>query len=497
MASVSERIYGAEGVKIIVGAGFFWAWLDALFMSAFFIEPELRGPLSEMGVVFAFGCNTVFLAVILVWQKRINLALSDKKFQIVLAIAGTIGSICYLLAGTGMGWGPLVVGGVMCGAFMAAFGATWGVSFCHDGARSALPYVTGAFAFAAIVDLVLLCMIPQASALFFALTPIASSIMLILLKPKKKAAIPETITDVPRHGLRSFLRYYLGVSLTIIASMILVKIGFGYLQHMISYSVEAMNHPFSKDGIDFEVIRGLFAWAIFIILLLRPSASSVLYRIGFLIMVAGIMAMPFFSANSQFIIPKVAIVGGYTVFDIFIWVAFCHVAHTQSHNPLKTIVAMRLVSTACVVVGTILGIAVMGYGAHIDFSSSPETTAIGYLIVIATVLLLSADDVQVLFRSAQPLTKEALAVQNEEILSAKADAMFSASGLTAREKEIANLLIQGRTQPWIAEALRISDNTVKTHVQHIYQKAGVHDRQQFIDKVLCGVSPESYDTHSA
>lgn len=58
---------------------------------------------------------------------------------------------------------------------------------------------------------------------------------------------------------------------------------------------------------------------------------------------------------------------------------------------------------------------------------------------------------------------------------------------TAREKEIAVLLAQGRTQPRIAE----SENTVGTHVRHIYQKTEVHDRQQFIDLAFFITSPES------
>ena len=64
---------------------------------------------------------------------------------------------------------------------------------------------------------------------------------------------------------------------------------------------------------------------------------------------------------------------------------------------------------------------------------------------------------------------------------------------TAREKEIAVLLAQGRTQPRIADMLGISENTVGTHVRHIYQKTEVHDRQQFIDLAFSVTSPESHE----
>lgn len=54
-------------------------------------------------------------------------------------------------------------------------------------------------------------------------------------------------------------------------------------------------------------------------------------------------------------------------------------------------------------------------------------------------------------------------------------------GLSAREREIANLVLLGRNVPAIAELLVISQSTVQTHVKHIYEKTGVHSRQELVD----------------
>ena len=43
--------------------------------------------------------------------------------------------------------------------------------------------------------------------------------------------------------------------------------------------------------------------------------------------------------------------------------------------------------------------------------------------------------------------------------------------LSAREVDILTLLVAGRNGPYIAEHLCVSDNTVKTHIRHIYTKA--------------------------
>lgn len=54
-------------------------------------------------------------------------------------------------------------------------------------------------------------------------------------------------------------------------------------------------------------------------------------------------------------------------------------------------------------------------------------------------------------------------------------------GLSAREREIANLVLLGRNVPAIADLLVISQSTVQTHVKHIYEKTGVHSRQELVD----------------
>ncbi len=53
-------------------------------------------------------------------------------------------------------------------------------------------------------------------------------------------------------------------------------------------------------------------------------------------------------------------------------------------------------------------------------------------------------------------------------------------GLSAREKEVAQLLLSGRNVPAVADLLCISQSTVQTHVKHIYERTGVHSRQELI-----------------
>jgi DNA-binding NarL/FixJ family response regulator len=50
------------------------------------------------------------------------------------------------------------------------------------------------------------------------------------------------------------------------------------------------------------------------------------------------------------------------------------------------------------------------------------------------------------------------------------------AGLTAREAEIARLMVAGRSRPQIAKDLEVTENTVREYGRRIYRKLGVRNR---------------------
>lgn len=52
--------------------------------------------------------------------------------------------------------------------------------------------------------------------------------------------------------------------------------------------------------------------------------------------------------------------------------------------------------------------------------------------------------------------------------------------LTHREKEVLDLLLQGRTNKKIAQQLRISGFTVRDHVSSLLRKYGVESRMELV-----------------
>jgi len=58
--------------------------------------------------------------------------------------------------------------------------------------------------------------------------------------------------------------------------------------------------------------------------------------------------------------------------------------------------------------------------------------------------------------------------------------LASYDGLTAREREVLQLIAEGKTAPQIAEALHISPHTVQSHRDNITAKLDLHDRSALI-----------------
>jgi DNA-binding NarL/FixJ family response regulator len=55
-----------------------------------------------------------------------------------------------------------------------------------------------------------------------------------------------------------------------------------------------------------------------------------------------------------------------------------------------------------------------------------------------------------------------------------------AASFTEREREIVDLLMQGMSNRQIANALGITEGTVKKHLNHVFRKLGVHSRALLI-----------------
>jgi DNA-binding NarL/FixJ family response regulator len=65
-------------------------------------------------------------------------------------------------------------------------------------------------------------------------------------------------------------------------------------------------------------------------------------------------------------------------------------------------------------------------------------------------------------------------------MSAGSTRAVGVPSLTRRERDVLELLSEGRTNPEIARALCISVGTTRIHIKHVYRKLGVHSRGELL-----------------
>ena len=103
--------------------------------------------------------------------------------------------------------------------------------------------------------------------------------------------------------------------------------------------------------------------------------------------------------------------------------------------------------------------------------------------------------------TAHPSSGDLTGEHVSRAIAVRCEDIAVANKLSPRETEIFILLAQGRTRTLIQEELVLAENTVKTHIAHIYAKLGIGNRQEMMDLVLGATeedgraaSPRSYIT---
>jgi DNA-binding CsgD family transcriptional regulator len=96
-------------------------------------------------------------------------------------------------------------------------------------------------------------------------------------------------------------------------------------------------------------------------------------------------------------------------------------------------------------------------------------------------------------RLTGPALPDATAVTLEGSGSGVADLALEAYGLTARERELAKLVLEGLSNVEIDQRLFLSPYTVGDHVKAILEKVGTHSKRELIAGLLKGAVRHTAD----
>lgn len=117
-------------------------------------------------------------------------------------------------------------------------------------------------------------------------------------------------------------------------------------------------------------------------------------------------------------------------------------------------------------------------------SFSPSVAAVLMFVSMLMVAFFLPDRTMGARYLLSDLNSVAPRLADHDQLDARCEVIAAQQGLSARELEIMQYLCRGRSKPYIAEALFLSENTIGTYTRRLYQKLNVHSKQELLSLVL-------------
>jgi DNA-binding CsgD family transcriptional regulator len=238
----------------------------------------------------------------------------------------------------------------------------------------------------------------------------------------------------------------------------------------------------------FEHQTGLVSWywavpyivalAIMRNLPMKAKRSRILYIGMAMIMGAFISFMLLDRKASDYLIVDTLMLGACGIFDLFWW-SILGEMQDYSHNPATTFGIGLSANVFGVLCGSILGMVVTSVGLP-----GADVAVIALTVVCVTLVMLPPLNRQLvlLLKSHVYLTAYDNMSQSQQT-----DIVYqikTLDPLTVREQEVLQLILSGKSNREIAEALFISESTVKTHTRNIFSKYDVSSRAELISTLL-------------
>lgn len=226
---------------------------------------------------------------------------------------------------------------------------------------------------------------------------------------------------------------------------------------------------------------------LFVILFYRRAISLPLFcAIVAALMVVG-LSIFLVSTNASYQLGSSFIIGARSLLLSFIWITICDISR---HTNKKALVVF-LIPYGVYLVSHFAARVASGWIAELSYGETLLLISAASLMSFSFILLFSQQNPKTrpLFeRVSVTKTEPSQAIVSDSepqtpTQSAHLRALDLASEyhLSERESEIAVMVSKGRSRPYIANKLHLSENTVRNYTRTIYQKMNVSSKQELID----------------
>ncbi len=175
----------------------------------------------------------------------------------------------------------------------------------------------------------------------------------------------------------------------------------------------------------------------------------------------------------------------YVWFTVFVIAMLANLAYRFDLPSLRLFASARACSEGGILLGVLMRDAVKNSSIVLDVTTLSIAAAVGLLVVGICVLIWRSEGAVNADWGAVGISLESgeHVVGPREQLILRCEQLAQEYGLTERETEMLQLIGKGKTRSQIEQELFLSQNTVKTHIRHLYAKLDVHSKEEVYELI--------------
>lgn len=448
----------------------------------FFARPSLSLLSPQQDVVMLAGqlaMGLVALACALSWRRRKPCTGESRWLRHAALIAAGLcvaSEVVVLVAPFGGGLVPAYLGSVVSGAGIAGCYLVWVVLFmrARRGSAGAL-LLLGALALSRVILLIVRGLGLDGAWLLFGFACLDVSLALMLVCAWGSVGERVRANAAPNPGRVAALPW---------RAYVPALLGMG-LYSLLFGLITQMHNNMLEPTIVADQLSSVATLALLLALMARVRFADKPLRLEnvFLVTVPIIAAVMALAALMHAGVSDATDTAAKTFFNLYLasLLVFLLQRPASDGEPLRSVALAYVVVWGCTLIGSGVGLVLLSLGALDSTVVTAVLLAAMWLCMLVSIALVKA---------ARPEMPEvagasagALQVVYVDQTAERVRLFAEAAGLSEREREIVLLFVQGRSSARIASDLSLSENTVKTHLQNIYAKAGLHKKQELLDRV--------------
>ena len=456
----------------VLSSAFSFAWFSGMFYSGLFFEAADSSMTYDLVLAISLACCAVASFICANRHEYFDRLLSNQHGWFIGPIIGTVGSLGFFVQylGGAIEQVGVIICGILVGVGWALITIDQGRAYAALGGDKAASKITLAYLISIIAGIVVLVVPPVLLTLIASFLPLAS--IIALHKPSDQD-IPEPLSRPEDIDPKRFL-----VSFGIAALVFGFAAGFlrDFMIHAVSTD-DVVPMLSTHLNILFNILTAIIAALIvrFTIMFSRHREMGYMYRPVLLLMISAFL---FYPILDSILVPMALMNCGYSYFGLLVWIVASDISYRTKMSPTFIFGGcFGFVNGLCPLLGLLASRLLTRTGGMLN-ENAPLLMGAFFIIALVIVYLFILDEKQV---GTMGNGEEAQAFINARRLEKDCGEFASHYKLSKREADVLLCLVQRKTPAAIQQELFISQGTYNAHVYHIYQKTGVHKREELLD----------------